>query len=102
MINEEKKLQYWRHFTEETHKGFRPKNITDVRLKQIRENVLGDDFLWQTVISPYQAIDKTPRELEAISPSNYQQARMIFWAEIREKIKYQLAQLTEKPGMLEN
>jgi len=27
---------------------------------------------------------------------------MIFWAEIREKIKYQLAQLTEKPGMLEN
>jgi hypothetical protein len=39
MVNEEKKSQYWNHFTDEIHRSFRPKKITDVRLKQIKETV---------------------------------------------------------------
>jgi hypothetical protein len=64
MGNEEKKSQYWNHFTDEIHKSFRPKKITDVRLKQIKETVLDDDFLWREVISRHIAFDKTPDELK--------------------------------------
>jgi hypothetical protein len=64
MINEEKISQYWNHFTDEIHKSFRPKKITDVRLKQIKETVLDDDFLWREVISRHNAFDKTPDELK--------------------------------------
>jgi hypothetical protein len=95
IVNEEKKTQYWNHFTDESHRSFRPKKITDIRLKQIKEIVLNDDFLWQEVISRYHALDKTPNELQETSPSNYKQARANFWAMIRRKIQHQLAQLTE-------
>ncbi len=95
IINEEKKTQYWNHFTDESHRSFRPKKITDIRLKQIKEIVLNDDFLWQEVISRHQALEKTPNELQETSPSNYKQARANFWAMIREKIQRHLAQLTE-------
>ncbi len=95
IVNEEKKTQYWNHFTDESHRSFRPKKITDIRLKQIKEIVLDDDFLWQEVISRDHALDKTPNELQETSPSNYKQARVDFWAMIRRKIQRQLAQLTE-------
>ena len=90
MIEAEKKYEYWNHFTDETHRSFRPKKITDIRLKQIKENVFGDDFLWQTVITRYHALDKTPDELKETAPSYYQQARANFWAMIREKIHHQV------------
>ena len=92
MISEEKKSQYWNHFTDESHRSFRPKKITDIRLKQIKEIVLGDDFLWQEVISRHHALDKSPSELMETSPSDYRNARANFWAMIREKIQRQLAQ----------
>ncbi len=95
MITEEKKSQYWNHFTDESHRSFRPKKIIDIRLKQIKEIVLNDDFLGQEVISRHQALDKTPNELQETSPSNYKQARANFLAMIREKIQRHLAQLTE-------
>jgi len=95
MINEERKTQYWDHFTDESHRSFRPKKITDIRLKQIKEIVLNDDFLWQKVISRYHALDITPSELKETSPSNYIQARANFWAMIRGKIQRQLAESTE-------
>ncbi len=40
MIDKEKKTQYWNHFTDESYKSYRPKKITDIRLKQIKEIVL--------------------------------------------------------------
>ncbi len=95
MVDEEKKSQYWNHFTDETLRSFRPKKITDIRLKQIKEIVLNDDFLWQEVISRYHALDITPSELKETSPSNYNQARANFWAIVRGKIQRQLAQSTE-------
>jgi hypothetical protein len=95
MFNAEKKLQYWDHFTDEARRSFRPKKITDIRLKQIKEIVLNDDFLWQKVIPRRHALDMTPSELKASSPSNYNQARANFWAMIRGKIHGQLAQSTE-------
>lgn len=91
MVNEERKSEYWNHFTNESHKSFRPKKITDLRLKQIKETVLGDDFLWQEVIVRHNARDKTPDELKETQPSDYEQARANFWALIREKIQRQLA-----------
>ena len=90
MIDEEKKAQYWNHFTDESNKSYRPKKITDIRLKQIKEIVLGDDGLWQELISKNDALDKTPTELKERSPWNYKQARTNFWAMIREKIQRQL------------
>jgi hypothetical protein len=92
MINEEKKSQYWNHFTDESYRSFRPKKITDIRLKQVKEIVLKDDFLWQEVISRHQALDKTPSELQETSPSDYKLARANFWAMIRGKIHGQLTQ----------
>ena len=91
MVNEERKSEYWNHFTNESHKSFRPKKITDLRLKQIKELVLDDDFLWQEVIVRHNAFDKTPDELKETQPSDYEQARANFWALIREKIQRQLA-----------
>ena len=96
MINKERKSQYWNHFTDESNKSFRPKKITDVRLKQIREIVLGDEFLWQDFISRHHALDKSPNELKEMSPSNYQHARTNFWSIIQKKIQFQLNQLTEQ------
>ena len=93
MINEEKKSQYWDHFTGETHRSFRPKKITDIRLNQIKETVWDDDFLWREVISRHNAFDKTPDELKEMSPPDYQHARANFWAMIREKIRRQAAEL---------
>jgi hypothetical protein len=92
MIDEEKKSQYWNHFTDESHRSFRPKRITDIRLKQIKEIVLSDEFLWEEVVSRHHALDKTPNELEKTSPSDYKHARANFWAMIREKIQRQLAE----------
>ncbi len=90
MVNEEKKSEYWNHFTNESHRSFRPKKITDIRLKQIKEIVFGDDSLWQEVISRHNALDKTPEELKEISLPDYEHARANFWALIREKIQRQL------------
>ncbi len=98
MFDAEKKSQYWNHFTDEAHRSFRPKKITDIRLKQIKEIVLNDDFFWQKVILRYHALDITPSELKETSPSNYNQARANFWAMIRGKIQRQLAQSTEQSG----
>jgi hypothetical protein len=92
MIDEEKKSEYWNHFTSESFRSFRPKRITDIRLKQIKEIVFGDDFLWQEVILRHHALDKTPNELKETSPPDYNHARANFWAMIREKIQRQLAQ----------
>jgi len=89
MINEKKKSQYWNHFTDESRRNFRPKKITDFRLKLIKQFVLGDESLWQEIISCYHALDKTPNELEETSPSDYQHARVNFWAIVREKIRLQ-------------
>jgi hypothetical protein len=86
MITEEKKSQYWDHFTDESHRSFRPKKITDIRLKMIKETVIADDFLWHKVILPHKAFDKTPAELKEASQPDYEQARANFWAMIREKI----------------
>ena len=94
MINEGVKSEYWNHFTDESHRSFRPKKITDIRLKQIKESVLNDDFLWQSFIARHHALDKTPNELKEASPPDYNQARANFWAMIREKIHRQLSQST--------
>lgn len=58
MIEEEKKFEYWNHFTDDIHKGFRPKKITDIRLKLIKETVLDDDSVWQKIIARHHALDK--------------------------------------------
>lgn len=92
MISKEKKLQYWDHFTDNSHRRFRPKKITDIRLKQIKEIVLEDNFLWREVILPQNALNKTPDKLSETSPPDYQLARANFWAMIREKIKRQRIQ----------
>ncbi len=94
MINEEKKSQYWNHFTDESNRSFRPKKITDIRLKQIKQMVFGDYFLWQAIIARHNALDRTPDELKEISPPDYRLARANFWAMIREKIHRQLSQST--------
>lgn len=95
MFDAEKKSQYWNHFTDETLRSFRPKKITDFRLKLIKELVLNDDFLWQTVIPHSPGLNKTPNELRESSPPDYRRTRANFWAMIREKIQFQLAQSTE-------
>lgn len=87
MINAEKKSEYWNHFTDKSHRSFRPKKITYIRLKLIKEFVLGDEFLWHKVISGYHALDKTPNELEETSPTDYIHARANFRAKVREKIR---------------
>ena len=94
MIDEVKKSQYWNNFTDDSHRRFRPKKITDIRLKQIKESVLDDDFLWQKLILPHDALDKTPNELKENSPPDFNQARANFWAMIREKIRCQAVQST--------
>lgn len=86
MISQEKKFEYWNHFTDERQKSFRPKKITDIRLKQIKSIVFNDDSLWEKVLSRYHALDKTPAELREMSPPDYELARSNFWALIREKI----------------
>lgn len=86
MISQEKKFEYWNHFTDEAQKSFRPKKITDIRLKQIKSIVFNDDSLWEKVLSRYYAIDKTPAELRETSPPDYELARSNFWALIRENI----------------
>lgn len=92
MISEEKKSEYWNHFTDEAHRSFRPKKITDIRLKQIKKIVFSDDSLWQRIIAGCGgALDKTPDELKKSSPSDYERARSNFWALIREKIHRQSA-----------
>lgn len=96
MINEEKKSEYWNHFTDDVHKGFRPKKITDIRLKLIKEIVLDDDSVWQKVITRHHALDKTPDELEKTSPPDYRHARADFWAFVRGKISASInLQLTQ-------
>ena len=97
MIDEERKSQYWNHFTDESNKSFRPKKITDIRLKQIKESVLGDESLWQEFISGHQAFDKPPNELKETSPSIYRRARANFWSMIRKIIQLQLNRLTGEP-----
>lgn len=94
MVDEEKKSQYWNYFTDESNRSFRPKKITDIRLKQIKEIVFGDDLFWKEVISQHTALGKSPGELKEKSPSEYQLARANVWALIREKIQRQLAHST--------
>lgn len=94
MIEEEKKSQYWNHFTDESNRSFRPKKITDIRLKHIKEIILNDNFFWKEVISQHNALDRSPGKLKESSPSEYRQARANFWALIREKIQRQFAQST--------
>ncbi len=94
MVDEAVKSEYWNHFTDESHRSFRPKKITDIRLKQIKELVLHDDCLWQSFIARHHALDKMPDELKETSPPDYNQARANFWAMIREKIHRQLGQST--------
>jgi hypothetical protein len=100
MIGEKKKSQYWNHFTDESQRRFRPKKITDVRLKQIKDTILNDDFLWQEVITRHSALDKTPDELKESSPPDYERARASFWSIIREKISSATGK--NKPGKLRN
>lgn len=89
MIDAEKKSEFWNHFTDETHRSFRLKKITDIRLNQIREIVFGDEYLRQSVILNCQALDKSPDELKKTAPSDHRHARANFWAIIREKIQRQ-------------
>jgi hypothetical protein len=89
MISEVRKLQYWNHFTGKNQKGFRPKNITDLRLKLMKESILEDSSLWQEVILNHDAVDKTPDELLANSAFNHNHARLKFWAIMRKKIERQ-------------
>ncbi len=91
MIDGGKKSQYWNHFTDESRRMFRPKKITDIRLKQIKETILGDDVLWQAFIERHNSLEKTPAELKIESPPEYQKARANFWAMIREIIARQTA-----------
>lgn len=90
MVSEEKKSQYWNHFTSEAYRVYRPKKITDVRLKYVKKTVMADDLLWDEFISHHQNLDKTLGELQSASLLEYQQTRAKFWAMIREKIKGQL------------
>jgi hypothetical protein len=92
MVSEEKKSQYWDHFTSEAHRVYRPKKITDIRLKFVKKTVMDDDLLWNEIISRRQMLDKTPNELRETSLPEYERARANFWAMIREKIKSQLNQ----------
>lgn len=95
MISEERKLQYWNYFTDEAQKGFRPKNITNLRLGQVRDIILKDSALWQNVMTPSGAADKMPEELMAASASNFQQTRSRFWTLVRRKIEqHQLTKST--------
>lgn len=93
MISEERKLQYWDHFTDPIQKGFRPRNITDLRLGQMKNIVLNDAGFWQDVIVLPKAVSKTPDELMADSALDYQRTRSKFWMMIRKKIEQHL--LTE-------
>ena len=86
MIGREKRSQYWNHFTDESQRSFRPKKITDIRLKQIKNAVLDDDFFWQKVVARQELLDKVPDELKESSPPDYERARSSFWSLIREKI----------------
>lgn len=87
MISREKKAQFWNHFTDQAQRSFRPKKITDLRLKQIKNTVLDEDFFWQAVIAQHDALDKTPDELRESSPPDYERARSSFWTMIRGKIR---------------
>lgn len=92
MVSEEKKSQYWNHFTDEAFKVFRPKKITDVRLKYIKKNIMDDDSFWDEVILRHQTPDKAPNDLSAMSQPEYQMTRANFWAMIRGKIEHQINQ----------
>ena len=87
MISEEKKSQYWNHFTDEARRSSRPKKITDLRLKQIKKTVFSDDSLWQAIVARSGALDQTPDELKQTSLPDYERARSNFWAVVREKIR---------------
>jgi len=91
MIDKNKKTEYWNHFTGESCKSYRPKKITDIRLKQIKEIVLRDDALWRRFLGVQEAVDDTLEELKTASPSLYNRTRANFWAMIREKIQQQSA-----------
>ena len=96
-MTEEMKSRYWNHFTDEAQRSFRPKKITDIRLKQIKKIVFGDDSLWQAVITRHNALGKTPDELKKASLADYERARSNFWALIREKIRRQLTKSAGRP-----
>lgn len=98
MISEERKSEYWNHFTDARHRVFRPKKITDLRLRFIKKIVLNDEQHWREIIPQQSAFDKTPEELDAISPAEYRSARSSFWAMIREKIQLQIAELNYPNG----
>lgn len=93
MVSEERKSQYWNHFTGEAHRVYRPKKITDIRLKYVKKIVMDDDRLWNEIIAHHQPLDKTPSELQAASLREYERTRANFWTMIREKIKIQIAQI---------
>jgi hypothetical protein len=91
MISEDRILQYWNHFTDKTQKGYRPKNITDIRLMQMKDMLLKDAMLWDTVMVPNEAVDKSPDELMELSAGHYQHARSQFWSMVRKKIEQHTA-----------
>lgn len=96
MINEDRKLQYWNHFTSRTQKGFRPKNITDLRLGQIKQNILKDALFWEDVLSTIDTVDQAPEELMSSSDFDYQNTRSKFWVTIRKKIEQQSAESNKR------
>jgi hypothetical protein len=91
MITEKRKLQYWLHFTDKTRKGFRPRNITDLRLGLIKEAVLDDSGFWHDLMIPRESADKTPDELMNKSPLDYRDVRSKFWTLMRRKIERHVA-----------
>ncbi len=63
-----------------------------------KKNVLDDEQHWFEIIPQEPAFDKSPNELEAVSPAKYRSARSNFWAMIREKIQLQLVELNYPNG----
>lgn len=90
MISKEKRSQYWDHFTSNAHRRFRPKKITDVRLKQIKNSVLDNDQIWENFSLQNDFLDQTPDELKKCLPRDYKKARVDFWSMIREQIQSQI------------
>lgn len=88
---EERKLEYWYHFTDKTQKGYRPRNITDLRLGQLKESILNDADFWNDLMTPTGAEQKTPDELIADSDADYRQTRSKFWTMTRKKIEEHLS-----------
>lgn len=67
MISEERKSEYWNHFTDERHRVFRPKKITDLRLRFIKK------MFWTTNSTGLKLSRKSLRSINL--PTNWKQYR---------------------------